>query len=39
VNTAETETEAVVADGFFSAAGLVGFALIKDRSISKMSGC
>jgi hypothetical protein len=38
VNRAETETEAE-ADGFFNAAGLVGFASIKGRSISKMSGC
>jgi hypothetical protein len=38
VNKAETETAAVV-DGFSNADGLVGFVLIKDRSISKMSGC
>jgi hypothetical protein len=38
VNKAETET-AVVADGFSNAAGLVGFASIKGRLISKMSGC
>jgi hypothetical protein len=38
VNRAETET-AVAVDGFFNAAGLVGFVSIKDRLISKMSGC
>jgi hypothetical protein len=38
VNKAETET-AAAADGFFNADGLVGFASIKGRSISKMSGC
>jgi hypothetical protein len=38
VNRAETET-AVVAGGFFNAAGLVGFASIKGLLISKMSGC
>jgi hypothetical protein len=37
VNKAETETAA--ADGFFNAAGLVGFVSIKGRLISKMSGC
>jgi hypothetical protein len=36
-NKAETET-AAVADGFFNADGLADFALIKGRSISKMSG-
>ena len=36
---AETGTEAVVADGFSNAAGLVGFVSTKGRSISKMSGC
>jgi hypothetical protein len=39
VNKAETETAAAAADGFFNADGLVGFASIKGRSISKMSGC
>jgi hypothetical protein len=39
VNTVEIETEAVVGDGFFNAAGLVGFVSTKGRSISKMSGC
>jgi len=39
VNTAEIEREAVAVDGFSSAVGLVGFALIKGRLISKMLGC
>jgi hypothetical protein len=40
VNTAEAETEreAAEVDGFFNAAGLVGFVSTKGRSISKMSG-
>jgi hypothetical protein len=37
-NKAETET-AAVADGFFNADGLAGFASTKGRSTLKMSGC